>query len=1766
MPSLITNKYVPNHRPNLNCPAVEDSRDLGLIFNKEPVENDYDILNDLGEGQYAKVRRVKHRTTGVHYAAKFVKKRRFATSRQGVPRPLIEREVQVLRLLGGHENVITLFDVYETSTEVIMILELVIGGELFDHVCEKECLPEVEAASFVKQILIGLRHLHQFNVVHLDVKPENIMLIRKGECKIKLIDFGLSRIIPPGTIVKDMIGTPEFVAPEVINYESLSSACDMWAVGVITYILLSNGSPFLGETREETFCNITGANYHLSDRYFGKVSEIAKDFIRNLLVVRQRKRLTVHEALEHPWIRGYFSVDCYQFKTPLSEISRSGKMLPSPKKTNKNLTAKEKWLKSFFKVRFINRLTIRTRTEIAKAKEAGVEMVHKYEEEEYIVSAVLIACEEGNYIGLEQLATRHEINLNVANKLGESSMHIAAGAGHDQVVLFLKSQGVPVNCQDRRGDTPLFWAARNGHAKIVRFLCRDKGVSINHVNKSGESALHVAARYAQITSLQTLLDCGANPNIQDETGESAMHIASWHGYSSALELLCKYKPNLHLNNQEEESEVTSRTPINFDDNHFVPSARDGSHLFTQKPNIPPSIKNGLGFPLPNKKFNTLFHTLTDSLKTNNSSEMGGTVEYKNAYSTAKVQEKRAAAPDEASMLKYASFPYCYAPTTHIPQLNLASIVKPSEHLEVMSPHNSLKKIAWEEEGSQDKMASQINLKAKREAWFAAKAVSAKKYPESARNVPLDYYYYQEQQSNLVPVEENHQSATEDIKKEYDVEWPTIPPDLTKSASAPTTERVNFTKRAFCVKYYPKTTAFVDMVMEMDLGGYGVKYDWESDLSNGCCSDDETALHCAAARGHLECVQCLLDDKAIVNARDLTGQTALHLALRRSHLDIAIVLITNSADIDIQDENGDTPLHIACRLGLGSTVQTLCHLQAKVDLKNNQSLTPLHIACAEEDIEIVRCLIVSKANVNCQTKDKQTAEDIAISKNNVEIASLLGKMKSTSNKNLYIDQLDMKDGNLKRIKLKIFGHCGTGKTKLVSAFANSGVINDFIGAVTKRFSDNLSLSPNSQSASASMGAISLHSAEEGYHSCGSSASSSMSEALHNNNLQKSQEYINGHSSIAYFNTPVNEDYTRGIDVQNINIHGAGEFSVWEFGGYEPYHIAYDHFVGNNECIHVVTFNSTEGPEIVYKQVLYWMNFLKGRVTQNEPIGHCGIVSKRSKVVLVGSHATDKVFPNKNSKGEYISSDLDAMLKTIKLRFETQFNIHDSLILLDSTNVNCNGMKAMKLFLKENREQIVKGLPPPLNLLDQAITFVQELRKEFEGFPVIPYSDFTTLLREEVNPLVSGSFSRRLVQQLQLIGEIVYLRDGATEIDLVILSPQWLGNHIIGQLFSAGHLSGCRKDGVYTIEEFGRLYPEISDPRDLLNVLDTLQLCVPMDLKYKSEYEFPGFVLKETPDDCWKDDKKGYVYGGMKIQPNRGMERSVQSFFPRIQAALRRSSIHDFHDPMDGDITQWTSCSKLNSGTMEAMIKLKGDAIEILVRGPPETDTSCFFFMEDIANMIEHTAFELCPGIPLERHFFSPKHLKEHRPHPATFGPEVIMQMQLNEQVSIKSSDDEEESFYDVVCFGSEVVASTLILGVDVSISNLKMASRCELASLLDPADSMGRDWSILAVKLNMTDQIESVDSTGQVLSRTDQLLCEWALHSPETATVGRLCTILAELGRKDARDALFRTVPLYSYSTLEELNGILPFEEENCSDSGVVSSTFSSREEPRSLSR
>ncbi|KAM5126090.1 death-associated protein kinase 2-like isoform 1-T3 [Mantella aurantiaca] len=315
-------------------------------FKHENVEDLYELLEKLGSGHFGEVRKCKEKSTGSLYAGKFIKTRKCKGSRLGLDRDQVEREVFILQQLE-HPSVMKLYDVFASKAEMVLILELIRGGELFDFIAEKEALSEEDAIEFMEQILKGVAYMHARHIAHFDLKPENIMLLEKDvpHPKIKIIDFGLAQKIEDGTVYKSLCGTPQYIAPEVINYEPLGPPTDMWSIGVITYILLSGMSPFQGETDPETLTNVVAGNYEFDDRFFKETSEMAKDFIRQLLLKDPSDRMTAVECLIHPWIK------------PLNRKQAVNRSRSSINMKNfKKFNARRKWKLSYNMVSACNRL------------------------------------------------------------------------------------------------------------------------------------------------------------------------------------------------------------------------------------------------------------------------------------------------------------------------------------------------------------------------------------------------------------------------------------------------------------------------------------------------------------------------------------------------------------------------------------------------------------------------------------------------------------------------------------------------------------------------------------------------------------------------------------------------------------------------------------------------------------------------------------------------------------------------------------------------------------------------------------------------------------------------------------------------------------------------------------------------------------------------------------------------------------------------------------------------------------------------------------------------------------------------------------------------------------------------------------------------------------------------------------------------------------------------------------------------------------------
>ncbi|RUS70449.1 hypothetical protein EGW08_021787 [Elysia chlorotica] len=279
----------------------------------EPFSSKYSIEGDIGRGKFAVVRKCICLETKEVVAAKVIRKRRKGKS----CREEILREVVMLELAMEHPRLVSLREVFETQSELILVTEYCSGGELFDECVINESFKEDDVRKLLAQILEGLAYLHDKNIVHLDLKPQNILLTKPfPDGDIKICDLGFACLTNTGEDIRDIIGTPDYVAPEVLDYEPLNIQTDMWSLGVLTYVMLTACSPFAGDTQQETFCNITQVKMDYPDDLFEEINPLAKDFISKLLVKKPRDRMTARQCLDHPWLSSLRNTMTIQVPTP----------------------------------------------------------------------------------------------------------------------------------------------------------------------------------------------------------------------------------------------------------------------------------------------------------------------------------------------------------------------------------------------------------------------------------------------------------------------------------------------------------------------------------------------------------------------------------------------------------------------------------------------------------------------------------------------------------------------------------------------------------------------------------------------------------------------------------------------------------------------------------------------------------------------------------------------------------------------------------------------------------------------------------------------------------------------------------------------------------------------------------------------------------------------------------------------------------------------------------------------------------------------------------------------------------------------------------------------------------------------------------------------------------------------------------------------------------------------------------------------------------
>ncbi|XP_030064611.1 striated muscle preferentially expressed protein kinase [Microcaecilia unicolor] len=254
----------------------------------------YDIHKEIGRGAFSYIRKVTDKNSKLDYAAKFIPCRA-KTKLSG------RREMNILSQLD-HERIVYFHDAFEKKNAVIIIMEICAQDELLDRMAKKSSMSESEIRSYVRQILEGIEYLHCNNILHLDLKPENILMANTSSEQIRICDFGNAQEIILGETQYCKYGTPEFVAPEIVNQMPVSTVTDIWPVGVMAYLCLTGISPFVGENDKTTLLNIRNYNVAFEEKMFAGLTREAKGFIIKVLV-NDRLRPSAEETLEHPWLK-----------------------------------------------------------------------------------------------------------------------------------------------------------------------------------------------------------------------------------------------------------------------------------------------------------------------------------------------------------------------------------------------------------------------------------------------------------------------------------------------------------------------------------------------------------------------------------------------------------------------------------------------------------------------------------------------------------------------------------------------------------------------------------------------------------------------------------------------------------------------------------------------------------------------------------------------------------------------------------------------------------------------------------------------------------------------------------------------------------------------------------------------------------------------------------------------------------------------------------------------------------------------------------------------------------------------------------------------------------------------------------------------------------------------------------------------------------------------------------------------------------------------
>ncbi|XP_067286554.1 calcium/calmodulin-dependent protein kinase (CaM kinase) II gamma 1 isoform X2 [Pseudorasbora parva] len=272
---------------------------MATIVTSTRFTDEYQLYEELGKGAFSVVRRCVKKSTGQEYAAKIINTKKLSAR----DHQKLEREARICRLLK-HPNIVRLHDSISEEGFHYLVFDLVTGGELFEDIVAREYYSEADASQCINQILESVNHIHQHDIVHRDLKPENLLLASKMKgAAVKLADFGLAiEVQGDQQAWFGFAGTPGYLSPEVLRKDPYGKPVDIWACGVILYILLVGYPPFWDEDQHKLYQQIKAGAYDFPSPEWDTVTPEAKNLINQMLTINPAKRITAEQALKHPWV------------------------------------------------------------------------------------------------------------------------------------------------------------------------------------------------------------------------------------------------------------------------------------------------------------------------------------------------------------------------------------------------------------------------------------------------------------------------------------------------------------------------------------------------------------------------------------------------------------------------------------------------------------------------------------------------------------------------------------------------------------------------------------------------------------------------------------------------------------------------------------------------------------------------------------------------------------------------------------------------------------------------------------------------------------------------------------------------------------------------------------------------------------------------------------------------------------------------------------------------------------------------------------------------------------------------------------------------------------------------------------------------------------------------------------------------------------------------------------------------------------------------